>query len=149
MTHADVVTALASLSDRTVLALTLYGEARGEPIEGQIAVACVIRNRVTDPRWPNAYRDVCLQRMQFSCWNDGDPTQATVLRAADQAKVSQFDPGMLQCAWVAQGIIDGFAADLTRGANHYYADSIAPPAWAASMVLTVKKGHHIFFRAER
>ena len=138
---------LAPLSDRTILALTLYGEARGEPIEGQIAVACVIRNRVTDTRWPDDYRGVCLQPKQFSCWNDGDPTQAAVIRAAQQAMTSQFDPGMLQCVWIAQGIMDGFAGDVTRGSTNYHADSIPTPSWAAPMILTVKKGHHVFYRA--
>jgi spore germination cell wall hydrolase CwlJ-like protein len=34
--------------DRDILARTLWGEARGELLAGQIAVAWTIRNRVND-----------------------------------------------------------------------------------------------------
>ena len=39
-----------SEGDRDILARTLWGEARGEGLAGQIAVACTIRNRVEDGR---------------------------------------------------------------------------------------------------
>ena len=38
----------ASEKDRDILARTLWGEARGEGLDGQIAVAWTIRNRVFD-----------------------------------------------------------------------------------------------------
>ena len=148
MTRDVLLPMLASLNDRTILALTLFGETRGEPIDGQIAVACVIRNRVQDRRWPNDYRDVCLQPKQFSCWNDGDPTQPAVIQAAQEARNGQHTPVMLQLLWIAQGIDDGFVLDQVRGANHYHSDAIATPAWAASMILTAKKGRHVFYRAQ-
>jgi hypothetical protein len=71
MTRDELRTWLSPLPDEAILALTLYGEARGEPIEGIIAVGCVIRNRVNDTkkRWPNTYRGVCLQPWQFSALN--------------------------------------------------------------------------------
>ena len=36
--------------DRDILGRTLWGEARGEGFAGQVAVACVIRNRVNEAR---------------------------------------------------------------------------------------------------
>lgn len=36
----------AALSPRLALILTLYGEARGEPLLGQLAAGCSMRNRV-------------------------------------------------------------------------------------------------------
>lgn len=138
---------LIALPERTIIALTIFGEARGEPVEGQVAVACVIRNRVKDKRWPDDFRGVCLQPRQFSCWNEGDPTYAAVIRAATQAKSGQHLPAMLQAMWIAQGVYDDLVQDITRGSNHYYADHIAAPSWSEKMILTVKKGHHLFFRA--
>ena len=48
--------------DRDVLARTLYGEARGEGLAGQIAVAWTIRNRVKDGKdksfWGEGYGGV-------------------------------------------------------------------------------------------
>ena len=72
---------IASLPDRLVLALLIWAESRGEPVEGQIAVGCVVRNRLNEsteaaPRW----RDICLAPEQFSCFNDLD-ADGTVMRA--------------------------------------------------------------------
>jgi hypothetical protein len=41
VTPAEVRAAVKQLPARTVLGLTLWGEARGEPVEGQVAVAWV------------------------------------------------------------------------------------------------------------
>lgn len=38
----------ATETDRDILARTLWGEARGESLAGQIAVAWTIRNRVNE-----------------------------------------------------------------------------------------------------
>lgn len=147
MSRDELLAELSTLSEREIVALTIYGEARGEPVEGQIAVGCVIRNRVRDKRWPDDFRGVCLQPSQFSCWNEGDPTQAAVLRAARKAQIGQHDPVMRQCLWVALGVCDDSVQDTVRGANHYFADSIAPPSWSERMILVAKRGHHTFFRA--
>ncbi len=67
--------------DIDVLARTIWGEARGEGIAGQIAVGWCIRNRVemdlhNDGRpdwWGEGYEGVCRAPWQFSCWNKNDP----------------------------------------------------------------------------
>src|SRR5512134_3045692 len=59
--------------DLSVMARTVYGEARGEPHEGRLAVAHVILNRARAGGWFGAgVSEVCLQ---FSCWNPGDPNR--------------------------------------------------------------------------
>ncbi|VVO24210.1 hypothetical protein PS723_04459 [Pseudomonas fluorescens] len=66
--------------NRDILARTLWGEARGEGLAGQIAVAWTIRNRVNDGKakswWGEGYAGVCLKAWQFSCWNKNDPNYA-------------------------------------------------------------------------
>ena len=66
--------------DRDILARTLWGEARGESLAGQIAVAWTIRNRVNDGKakswWGEGYAGVCQKPYQFSCWNKSDPNFA-------------------------------------------------------------------------
>jgi len=56
----------ATEKDRNILARTLWGEARGESLAGQVAVACVIRNRVNDAKdrswWGEGYAGVCLEQ---------------------------------------------------------------------------------------
>ena len=46
----DLKAVLDRLTDVQILALTLFGEARSEPIEGIVGVGCVIRNRHYGPR---------------------------------------------------------------------------------------------------
>ena len=41
----------------TCLAVTVYHEARGEPLVGQLAVATTVINRVHDSRWPSTICD--------------------------------------------------------------------------------------------
>src|ERR1700693_5206652 len=54
-------------------AITIWREPRGEGSDGMLAVAFVIRNRAQHGHpWPHDPDRVCLQRRQFSCWNDSD-----------------------------------------------------------------------------
>lgn len=77
------------------LALNIYHEARGEPIDGQIAVAAVTLNRVQDPRWPDTVCDVVYQPNQFSWTNHAplpiDEPEALLL-AFQLASEAQPDP---------------------------------------------------------
>jgi len=50
------------------VALAVYFESRGEPIEGQYAVASVVWNRRNDPRWPNHTCEVVAEKGQFESW---------------------------------------------------------------------------------
>lgn len=55
------------------LALAIYYETRSEPLEGQLAVAKVILNRVDSDHYPNDVCDVVYQPRQFSFTHDGKP----------------------------------------------------------------------------
>ena len=63
--------------DLWIFAKTIWAEARGEPLEGQIAVANVILNRARQGGWwGDDVAGVCCKSKQFSCWNEGDPNRA-------------------------------------------------------------------------
>ncbi|MGH3756111.1 MAG: cell wall hydrolase, partial [Pseudonocardiaceae bacterium] len=67
------------VKDWEVMGRTLYGEARGEPFDGLVAVAWVIRNRAESPRWwGRDVKGVCLHPLQFSCWNETDPNRKII-----------------------------------------------------------------------
>ncbi len=53
----------ADSSDRSVrlLAACIYGESRGEPYKGQVAVGAVILNRVKSSKFPNSIAGVIYQ----------------------------------------------------------------------------------------
>ena len=75
--------------DTDILARTIYGEARGESISGQEAIASVILNRVAFAKrrgrywWGNTIAGVCLAPWQFSCWNENDLNRKIIERADD------------------------------------------------------------------
>ena len=146
MTKRTIATAMtpeaikAALSDLHTLALTMYGEARGEEIEGKVAVGCVVRARMADDRWPDTYKDVCLQRWQFSCWNTIDPNYRTLLNLGESlvlTPAASTNPVMEECVWVAQGIMSGVCRDRVK-ANHYLTRKLwetAPPDWVKGLSL--------------
>lgn len=149
MTRDELKTLLAPLPDVSILGLTLYGEARGEPIEGIVAVAHVVNNRRMDSknRWPKTFQDVCLQKKQFSCWNPNDPNLPKLVALAEKLKAKQPTPELDECAWVALGIDAHALRDNTKGSNHYHAVSLIPrPSWAQSHIPSAQVRHHLFYK---
>lgn len=141
---------LTELPDRVILALLIFGESRGEPVEGQIAVANVVRNRLrlavnTAPRW----RDICLAPEQFSCFNAFDPNAGPIAKASINLMTSQPTPELAQALWIADGAISGAAKDNTHGATHYLTSwllNTTPPRWAKGQPVLVSIGDHSFLR---
>lgn len=132
--------------DRDMLARTLWGEARGESLAGQIAVAWTIRNRVDDGKtkswWGEGYAGVCQKPYQFSCWNKNDPNFA-YLSGAKTIPFREF----AQAQIAADQVMAGKVLDPTGGATHYYATTMPnPPTWVKGAKQTLKLGHHLFFK---
>lgn len=135
-----------ALAPSHVVALTAYGEARGEPLEGVVAVLQVIRNRVRDRRWPASWEGVCLQPFQFSCWNAGDPNRQTLEELADELHAGRSLPrGLREALFLTEGVIGDRLRDVARGACHYHAVGVRP-AWAAAGQLVATIGRHRFYR---
>jgi N-acetylmuramoyl-L-alanine amidase len=127
--------------DVDTLARTIYGEARGEPFQGQVAVAWVVRNRVNAHSWYGSdVIGVCRKPLQFSCWNTNDPNFGIIEAATLDT------PGFVVATGVACIVLTGNFPDPTNGATNYYASSIPAPGWAAAMVPTAEIGHHKFFK---
>lgn len=139
-----------TLSDRQAVALTLFGEARGESLDGQIAVASVLRNRLLDGRWGQSLTAVCLAPWQFSCWNEADPNRPLLLQLAQQlgAPLSPdpIDPVLRRCLWIADGVVTGVLPSTVKRATHYYAVALRDtPRWAKTGSLVGRVGGHLFF----
>lgn len=120
------------------LALTIYYEARSEPMAGQVAVAQVVLNRVEHAEYPSTICDVVQQggtfrhRCQFSYWCDGKPERPSDYRAWRLAKV------------IAQLTHDGVLTADVEDATHYHAD-YSSPSWREQMHLVATIGRHIFY----
>ena len=121
------------------IAMAIYWEARGEPIEGQFAVGQVIINRMHDPRYPSDACSVVYEggearhECQFSFYCDGRSDQPT-----DYVpwKVAQL---------IAQAVYEGRAAPVIGEATHYHATRVRPD-WASTGQVVGKINQHVFYR---
>ncbi|OUM98452.1 MAG: spore cortex-lytic enzyme [Paenibacillaceae bacterium ZCTH02-B3] len=117
-----------SENDIRLMANAVYGEARGEPYEGQVAVAAVILNRVRSPLFPDTVPGVIFQPGAFTAVSDGQiwmTPNETALRAAQDA-VNGWDP--------------------TDGCLYYFNPATATNKWIWSRPQYKKIGKHIFCR---
>lgn len=138
---------IATQKDIDALARTVWGEARGEGIEGMEAVACVIMNRLNvsiQERgfwWGNTIYEICRQPWQFSCWNEKDPNRPALLRATEET------PHFMDAIDVAEDAALQFMPDPTHGATHYLNPHVLDiiPSWAKGEPLAII-GKHYFFR---
>lgn len=123
------------------LALNVYFEARGEPAAGQLAVALVTMNRMENRHYPNSVCGVVWQKHQFSWTHDGKSDRPTDKRAWRLAqKIAKFAYQRFD----KLSAISRKALDLTKGALHYYAPSLASPYWAKMHSVTREIGGHVF-----
>lgn len=149
----------AALSEFHAVALTLYGEASGEPIEGRVFVGCVARNRLNSGRYGSDYKAVVHKRLQFSCWwieggrSNFDRVMALArqLLEAEYAERTTFhrDPVFEECAFLTEGLMGGQIRDRAKGATHYCTRALYqtdPPHWTKGRVAVVKCGAHVGFR---
>jgi len=135
-------------NDSEVMFLTIVGEARSEPIEGQVAVANVILNR--SRKRGQSVKDVCLSPKQFSCWNEDDPNRALLIAIAHQMLKGSYEfPDYQQIQWVVDGIFSDKIRDNTRGRDHYMTtylfNSDKRPSWAKTPKADpIRIGSHTF-----
>lgn len=146
MTDAELKTALSALD---AVALTLWGEARSEPVEGIIAVAHVIRNRQRQSG--RAWKTVVHQRLQFSCWwpQGGAANYERVIALGRKLVTGQAvtTAAWQECLWVAEGVMAGRVRDTVKGARHYLTTALLttdPPTWAKDGRVTAVIGRHAF-----
>lgn len=116
----------AGTSDVELLAHCVYGEARGEPYVGKVAVAAVVLNRVKSSSFPNTISGVIYQDGAFTCVSDGQlylTPDEDAYRAARDA-LNGWDP--------------------TYGCLYYYNPATAVSAWIWSREVRLTIGAHSF-----
>ena len=142
---------IASLSPRDLWVLTLWGEARGEPLLGQVAVAWSIKNRTLSKRWygNKDLKKVLLKWAQYSClWESlGGKNFPKVQRLARDIRDAVKPTKTLRQLYnIVDSIISGNLEDITLGATHYYANTIDAPNWThPPAIFRGQFGHHLFY----
>ena len=111
-------------NDLNLLSRVVYGEARGEPYEGQVAVAAVCLNRVKSSSFPNTLAGVVYQSGAFDAVADGqiNLTPNSTARKAAQDALNGWDP--------------------SYGAIYYFNPATATNKWNWSRPMTVTIGNH-------
>jgi len=131
--------------DDILLAMLVFGEARGESREAKIGVAHVAKNRADNPRWwGKTLKTVILKPYQFSCFLPNDPNAGKLLLPLKYESAETWD----ECFEVATGVMAGEIPDNTQTSDSYFDDSIRPPRWAEERHKTVKIGRLNFYRIE-
>lgn len=119
----------------TCLATAVYFEARGESLEGQLAVAHVVMNRAASGRYPPDWCSVVKQPWQFSFVRHGQfPSVDTGSEAWRKAQAI--------AELAAANIVPSVSSDVLW----YHADYVAP-SWGQRLNIVEKIGAHIFYRA--
>ena len=113
-------------NDVNLLARLIYGEARGEPYTGQVAVGAVVMNRVRNSSFPNTIAGVVYQSGSFDVVADGQINLApnSTAKKAAQDALNGWDP--------------------SYGAIYYFNPKTASNKWIWSRPMTVTIGNHRF-----
>jgi hypothetical protein len=138
------------LSDAQLMALTIYGEARGERYEGKVAVGSVILERVDHRDWDGkTVSEVCLMPYQFSCYLPDDPNfPALKLIAHDWESKITHSQDLRDCFNVAGLLLSGSISRTKVIAENnatQYKTIKCSAAWAKKMKLVATIGHHEFY----
>lgn len=115
-----------SQNDIKLMANAVHGEARGEPYEGQVAVASVILNRAKSDTFPNTVSGVIFEPRAFTAVADGQ----IWLTPNETAKRAVIDA------------INGW--DPSTNALYYFNPETATSPWIWTRPQIKKIGKHIF-----
>lgn len=126
----------APLDEQTnCLATAVYFEARGESVEGQLAVAKVVMNRAASGKYPSDWCSVVKQPYQFSFVRHGEfPAADTNCEAWKKAEA------------VAELAVANVVPSLSNDVLWYHANYVAP-SWRNNLQQVQRIGAHIFYRA--
>lgn len=127
--------------DLTCLTKNVYYEARGEPVDGQYAVAEVTMNRVASKHYPNTVCEVVYQEkfdvirkrnVSAFSWTELDVT-------------APVDKKIWRQAWkIAEEVYDERAEPRADGALFYHSKYIRP-RWSRGKRRIAKIGRHVFY----
>ena len=120
-------------AEQECLARAVYFEARGESLEGQLAVADVVLNRVASERYPDTICEVVVQRAQFS-----------FIRRGKFPSVDRSTKAWHKAVAIADIARRDVADQVSDAVLWYHADYVAP-VWRHALNRETQIGAHIFY----
>ena len=119
------------------LATAVYFEARGESVDGQLAVARVVMNRAASGKYPPDWCSVVKQPWQFSFVNP---------RTGQFPAIDATSAAWARAQGVARLAIANVVPSLESDVLWYHATYVAP-SWGRRLSMVERIGAHIFDRA--
>ena len=119
------------------MAVAVYFEARGESLEGQLAVARVIMNRAASGKYPPSWCGTVKQPWQFSFVNP---------RTGQYPAVNVNSAAWRKAQAITRLAIANVVPSLSNDVLWYHADYVAP-SWGRRLSFVSKIGTHIFYRS--
>ena len=133
----DLVIAFVDYGNRgpeeECLAAAVFFEARGEMLEGQLAVAEVILNRAASGLYPPAICDVVTQRAQFS-----------FIRRGRFPPIDRSSQNWRKALAIAEIARKELAEQVAPNVLWFHAHYVAP-SWGRSRTRVARIGSHIFY----
>ena len=117
------------------IAVAVYHEARGESLEGQLAVARVIMNRAASGKYPASWCETVKQPWQFS-----------FVRNYQFPYTDQNSESWHKAVAITRLAVSNSVPTLSNDVLWYHADYVAP-SWGRRLTRVNKIGTHIFYRA--
>ncbi|KYP80478.1 spore cortex-lytic enzyme [Ferroacidibacillus organovorans] len=115
-----------SANDIQMMSQVVYGEARGQPFIGQVAVAAVMMNRLHSSLFPHSIPAILYQPGAFTAVSNGQASLGT-------------DP---EATAAVLDAIHGY--DPTHGALYYWNPATATSPWVWSQPIMLRIGNHVF-----
>lgn len=114
------------------LAGAVYFEAKGEPLDGQLAVAKVIMNRSRSDRFPSSVCGVVFQRSQFS-----------FVRGNGFPPIARSSRNWREAVAIARIASNDMWDSSVDNALYFHARRVSP-GWRLNRIATI--GNHVFYR---
>jgi spore germination cell wall hydrolase CwlJ-like protein len=121
-------------AEQECLANAVYFEARGEPLQGQLAVAEVVMNRAASGRFPTSLCGVVVQRAQFS-----------FVRRGRMPRADRGSEAWRRAVGVARVAVERKAPRLLPPSCLWYHANYVSPSWGHRLAETTRIGLHIFY----
>ena len=117
------------------LATAVYFEARGESVDGQLAVARVVMNRAASGKYPPSW-----------CATIKQPSQFSFVRNGQFPAVNSNSDAWRKAEAVARLAAANIVPSVSTDVLWYHANYVAP-SWRRNLTQAQKIGQHIFYRA--
>jgi spore germination cell wall hydrolase CwlJ-like protein len=124
----------ASDAEQECLANAVYFEARGEPLQGQLAVAEVVMNRAASGRYPTSLCGVVVQHAQFS-----------FVRGGRMPRADRASEAWRRAVGVARVAAARMAPRLLPATCLWYHANYVSPSWGRRLARNTQIGLHIFY----